>query len=106
MSSGFTTDPQPLITAGRAFGDQVDPINTLATRAEVIQGGPSNAGRHYAAQGSVYHAAMLTFVQALMTPLATKTTWVADTLASTARSYRDRDSAASAGVTGAGQGLS
>ena len=106
MTSSFNTDPQALQAASRAFQAQVDPINALATKTEQIAGGPANAGRHYAARGSAYHAAALTFVQTIMTPLATKTTWVADTLAASARSYRQQDSAASGDIASAGSGLS
>jgi len=104
MTASFRTDPQALQTASRAFAGQVEPINALATAAERIQGGPDNSGRAYGQQGSAYHAAMLTFVQAQFTPMATKTTWVADTLASTGQHYAGQDSAASAGLDSAGQG--
>ena len=104
MTASFHADPQALHTASSAFTGQVEPINALATEAERIQGGPNTAGRFYAQQGSAYHAAMLTFVQAQLTPMASKTTWVADTLASTAQHYSAQDSAASAGLNSAGQG--
>ncbi len=104
MTSGFRTDPQALETASHAFDAQVQPINALATDAEQVSAGPATTGRDYAAEGSAYHAAMLTFVQTLMTPLATKTTWVGDTLAASAGSYRQQDTAASGGITSAGRG--
>ena len=104
MTASFRTDPQALQAASRAFDAQVEPINALATAAERIQGGPDNAGRAYAQQGSAYHAAMLTFVQKQFTPMATKTTWVADTLASPGRHYAAQDSAAAEGLGTAGQG--
>lgn len=104
MTASFHTDPQALQTASAAFAGQVEPINALATAAERIQCGPDNAGRDYAQQGSAYHAAMLTFVQAQFTPMATKTTWIADTLASTGRHYAGQDATASAELDSAGQG--
>jgi len=105
MTASFRADPQALQTASRAFDGQVEPINALATAAERIPGGPDNAGRDYAPQGSAYHAAMLTFVQAQLTPMATKTTWVADTLASTGQHYAAQDSAAADGLGTAGSSI-
>jgi hypothetical protein len=104
MTASFRTDPQALQTASAAFAGQVEPINALATAAERIQAGPDNTGRAYTQQGSAYHAAMLTFVQTQLTPMATKTTWVADTLASTGQHYAGQDAAASAGLDSAGTG--
>ena len=104
MTSSFSADPQALTTASKAFSAQVDPINTLATRAEEIKGGPSNAGRAYHAQGVDYRSAMLTFIETQLTPMASKTVWVADTLASTAQHYGAQDAAASTGLQSAGQG--
>jgi hypothetical protein len=104
MTSSFRADPQAQRTAARAFTGQVEHVNAVATKAEQVQAGPANSGRDYAAQGSAYHAAMLTFVQAQLTPMATKTTWVGDTLASTGQHYAAQDSAASGALNGAGQG--
>ncbi len=104
MTASFHTDPQALQTASAAFAGQVEPINALATAAERIQGGPDTAGRAYAQEGSAYHAAMLTFVQTQFTPMATKTTLVADTLASTGQHYAGQDASASAGLDTAGAG--
>jgi hypothetical protein len=104
VTASFHADPSALRSAAAAFSGQVEPINALATEAERIQGGPDNAGRAYGQQGSAYRAALLTFVQAQLTPMATKTTWVADTLASTAQHYAGQDSAAAAGLDSAGRG--
>ena len=104
MTASFQADPQALQTASTAFSGQVEPINAIATDAERIQGGPDTAGRAYGSQGSAYHAALLTFVQTQLTPMATKTTWVADTLASTAQQYSGQDVAASTGLNSAGRG--
>jgi LysM repeat protein len=104
MTSSFRTDPQALQTASKAFTGQVEPINGLATKAEQVQGGPGNTGRAYSAEGSAYHSALLTFVQTQLTPMATKTVWVGDTLSSTAQNYAAQDSAASDGLHSAGQG--
>ncbi|SDJ43191.1 Excreted virulence factor EspC, type VII ESX diderm [Frankineae bacterium MT45] len=102
--TSFKADPQALSTAAQAFTAQVDPINTVATRAEQLQGSPSSAGRDYAAEGTAYHAALLTMVQTLLTPMASKATWVADTLASTAASYQQSDRSADTGLDAAGEG--
>ncbi len=104
MTSSFTADPQALTAAAQAFSAQVDPINTAATKAEQIQGGPGNAGRDYSAQGTAYHAAVTTLVQTLFTPMATKTTWVSDTLSGTAASYTQSDQSATTGLNTAGEG--
>ena len=104
MTSSFRADPQAQQAASRAFGGQVDPIDTLATRAEQVQAGPGNCGRAYAAQGSAYHSALLAFVQNHLTPMATKTVWVADTLASTARHYGAQDATADDELRTAGRG--
>ena len=104
MTASFRADSEALQAASRAFDAQVEPINALATAAERLQGGPDNAGRVYAQQGSAYHAAMLTFVQAQLTPMATKTTWVADTLASTGKHYAAQDTAAAGELGTAGRG--
>jgi hypothetical protein len=104
MTASFRTDPDAMQTASRAFNAQVEPINALATKAEDLKAGPSNAGRAYGDRGGAYHAAMLTFVQNQLTPMASKTVWVSDTLASTAQHYGAQDSAASSGLRSAGQG--
>lgn len=104
MTSSFRADPQALQTASRAFGGQVDPINVLATRAEQLQAGPANTGRAYGEQGAAYHSALLSFVQNQLTPMATKTVWVADTLASTGQHYAGQDATAQGELGAAGRG--
>jgi hypothetical protein len=104
VTSSFKADPQALQTASTQFAAQVDPINTKATQAEAVQGNAGNTGRQYGAQGTAYHSAMLTFVQTLLTPMATKATWVSDTLASTSADYKKQDDAASQGLNSAGKG--
>lgn len=104
MTAGFHADPQALSAASKSFSAQVEPINAQATSAEAVRGTAGNCGRAYSAQGSAYHAAMLTFVQTLLTPMATRTTWVADTLASCSANYARQDDDATAGLDSAGQG--
>ncbi len=104
MGSSFKVDPQALQTASQQFSAQVNPINTEASKAENLQGCGSNTGRYYSGAGTSYHAALLTFIQTLMTPMASKTTWVADTLASTSVNYANQDSKADSGLQSAGKG--
>lgn len=102
--TSFAADPQALATAAAAFTAQVDPINTESAQAQALQGGTGNTGRQYGDQGTAYHAALTTLVQTLFTPMATRTTWVADTLTGTAADYRGSDHQAGSGLTSAGRG--
>jgi hypothetical protein len=104
VGSSFKADPQALHTASTQFAAQANPINTAASEVENLHGSGSNTGRFYSGCGTAYHAAMLTFIQTLLTPMASKTSWVADTLSSTATNYEQRDQTADAGLQSAGKG--
>lgn len=104
MGGTFQAEPGAIAAAGKKFLAEVQPINTLATKAEDLQLSAGNAGRAYSSQGTSYHATLLTFVQGLFTPMATKATWLGDSLGQSATDYQNQDASAKAGVTAAGNG--
>lgn len=104
MTSSFNVDADAVATAGKAFASHVDEINSVATAADDIDFGPGKAGRDYHAGGSAYQNALRKFVQSTVVPMGNKTTWVGDTLATSAADYKKQDGNASQGVTDAGRG--
>jgi hypothetical protein len=102
--TSFQVDPAALTAAASTFQSQVEPINAAATSAQQLTGTGSSAGREYGSQGEAYHSSLLTAIQALYTPMATKTTWVAGTLTATATDYEQRDHGNSATITESGTG--
>lgn len=104
MTESYKVEPAALTTAGAAFTDMVDDVNTASTTAQQLAFGSGNAGKGYSAQGSAYQSSIQKLVTTLLSPMAAKATWVGVTLNSSAQHYSQQESHAKSGIQTAGQG--